>query len=56
MIVIGCIACGGFLEVVMVIVGLRFIYSWLKKKHNRKHCNCCKGQDEQRFRENQASE
>jgi len=56
MIVIGCIACGGYLEIALIIVGLRFVCKWLKERHDKKHCKCCKDKDEHRSQENKASE
>ena len=39
---IACIACGGVLEVSLVMMGLGAIYRWFKRRHDKKNCDCCK--------------
>ena len=41
--VIACIACGGVLEVTLIIMGLGALVRWLKKKHDKRKCKCCNG-------------
>jgi len=40
--IIACIACGGVLETWLVIVGLGALWRWMKKRHKKDRCNCCK--------------
>ena len=36
------IAYGGVLEIMLLVSGLGWLYRWLKKRHNKKKCKCCR--------------
>jgi hypothetical protein len=40
--VIACILCGGVLEVTLVMMGLSALINWLKNRHKKERCPCCK--------------
>ena len=39
---IACIICGGVGEVMLVMAGFGWLMRWLKKRHDRSKCKCCK--------------
>jgi len=43
---IACIACGGFFEVTLIACGLSALIGWIKKRHNKNKCKCCKSKEE----------
>jgi hypothetical protein len=45
--VIACILCGGVLETMLVITGLGVLCKWLKKRHKKDQCECCKKHDKE---------
>jgi hypothetical protein len=40
--IIACILCGGVLEVTLVMMGLSALINWLKNRHKKERCPCCK--------------
>jgi len=37
--ILGCIFCGGVIEILFLVTGIGALWRWLKKKHNKKKCN-----------------
>jgi hypothetical protein len=43
--IIGCILCGGIVEVTLVMMGLSAVIGWFKNRHKKDKCSCCKGKE-----------
>ena len=42
MLPIACIVCGGVGETLLIMAGLGALIRWFKRRHDKKHCDCCK--------------
>lgn len=42
---IACIACGGIIESLLIAAGIGAIWKWIKNKHKKEDCACCKKHD-----------
>ena len=45
---IACILCGGWIEILLISCGLKYVYNWLKRRHNKDKCPCCQKKEHEK--------